>query len=87
MKKINEELTQLVRTIFYECNTLYRGNGSKNRNIYPYMGKHYLEAYGADYLSAKDFKDLMEEMNIKPIGETDQYPLRVKKEYYIEGYF
>jgi len=51
------------------------------------MGKHYLEAYGADYLSAKDFKELMEEMNIKPIGETDQYPLRVKKEYYIEGYF
>ncbi len=82
-----ESYEQIVRKIFYECNILYRGCRQKCQNIYPYMAKHYMEEYGSSYLSAQDFRDLMERMGYKPFPNSNRYPLRVKKEYLISGFY
>ena len=83
---MTETQQEIVKRIFKPYNKRYRGRNDLYMNIWAYRGKHYLEKHGSEYISKKEFEELLQRMNIYPIKKTlNTYPLQIRKEYYIYG--
>ena len=72
-------MENLVQRLFY--NTSYIKKNGWNCNVYPVMGKHYLEKHSGHYLSTDDFEKLMEKMGYKARERDGRYYLRPRKQY------
>ena len=85
--RTGESYEEIANKIFYKCDTRYRGCRQKCQNIWPYLGKHYMEAWGSHYLSSQDFRDLMERLGYKTFPNSERYNIRVKEEYLLPGFY
>lgn len=75
---------QLVRKIFTDFPKRYRGRNPVLQNVYDYYGKHILEFYRKEgYMSRYEFRELMDDMEIRPFKNSYTYPLRIDPKYYV----
>jgi hypothetical protein len=79
-----DEKVELFNKLFVYAPVIYRGRNGTKRNVYNAFGKHILQNYLNDYVSAKDFKKLMAHMGINEIGKTGYYPYRCRPQFYFD---
>ena len=82
-----ESYEEVANKIFYRCDIRYRGKQQKYQNIWPYLGKHYMEEWGSHYLHQDEFRALMKRMGYKTFPKCDRYNIRVKEEYLLPGFY